>query len=99
MLLGSEEKESQKYFHSANKIKLHALIQQHATRPETLIEEMKYKDRNDGGSDGGVVLVVVEVVMKKGRCRLLDYLMEFLASSCYIERTEEREETRKFGTC
>jgi len=34
-------------------------------RPETLIEEMKYKDRNDGGSDVGVVLVVVEVVMKK----------------------------------
>jgi len=98
--LGSEEKESPKYFHSANKIKLHALIQQHATRPDTLIEDMKYKDRNDGGSDGGVVLVVVvEVVMKEGRSRLLDYLMEFLASSCYIERTEEREETRKFGTC
>lgn len=68
-------------------------------RPETLIEEMKYKDRNGGGSDGGVVLVVVEVVMKKGRGRLLDYLMEFLASSCYIERSEERKETRKFGTC
>jgi hypothetical protein len=68
-------------------------------RPETLIEEMKYKDRNGGGSDGGVVLVVVEVVMKKSRGRLLDYLMEFLASSCYIERSEERKETRKFGTC
>jgi len=75
-------------------------------RPETLIEEMNSKDRNGGGSDGGgseggVVLVVVEVevVMKKSRSRLLDYLMEFLASSCYIERTEEREETRKFGTC
>jgi len=76
-------------------------------RPEILIEEMKYKDRNGsgsdgGGSDGGVVLmvvVVVEVVMKKSRGRLLDYLMEFLASSCYIERSEERKETRKFGTC
>lgn len=31
-------------------------------------------------------MVVVEEVMKKGRGRLLDYLMEFLASSCYIER-------------
>jgi len=60
---------------------------------------MNYKHRNDGGSEGGVVLVVVEVVMKKSRSRLLDYLMEFLASSCYIERTEERGETRKFGTC
>ena len=71
-------------------------------RPEILIEEMKYKDRNGSGSDGGVVLmvvVVVEVVMKKSRGRLLDYLMEFLASSCYIERSEERKETRKFGTC
>lgn len=69
-------------------------------RPETLIEEMKYKDRNGGGSDGGMVLVLVtvEVVMKKSRGGLLDYLMEFLASSCYIERSEEREETRKFGT-
>jgi hypothetical protein len=46
-----------------------------------------------------VVLVVVEVVMKKGGGRLLDYLMEFLFSSCYIERAEVREETRKFGTC
>jgi len=67
------------------------MAQDKMVRPDTLIEEMKYKDRNDGGSDGGVVLVVVEVVMKKGRGRLLDYLMEFLASSCYIERTEERE--------
>jgi hypothetical protein len=46
-----------------------------------------------------VVVMVAEVVMRKGRGRLLDYLMEFLASSCYIERTEVREETRKFGTC
>jgi hypothetical protein len=46
-----------------------------------------------------VVVIVAEVVMSKGRGRLLDYLMEFLASSCYIERTEEGEVTRKFGTC
>jgi hypothetical protein len=40
-------------------------------------EGMKYK-----GSGGGSV-------EERGRGRLLDYLMEFLSSPCYIERAEK----------
>ena len=36
-----------------------------------------------------LVLVLLVVVVKKGRSRLLDYLMEFLAYPCYIERAEK----------
>jgi hypothetical protein len=40
---------------------------------------MKYKGRNDGGGSGE----------ERGRGRLLDYLMEFMSSPCYIERAEK----------
>jgi hypothetical protein len=49
---------------------------------------MKYKGRNDVGGSGE----------ERGGGRLLDYLMEFLSSPCYIERAEKWNRTGEFGT-